>query len=269
MRLAWAFFQRDALIELSYKTSFAFQLLNGLLVLLVFYFIGSLMPREGVPELARFGGDPLAFILVGVALQDCVAVSLNTFGRQIREGQLTGTLEATLMSPVSLPTILAYSSLWNYFLSAIRFGLYLLVGVPLYGVDMSNPDVLATVVIFLLTVFSFAGIGMMWASLIMFVKRGEGIATMFGYGLILVSGVLVPVETLPPAIQTIAAFVPLTHALDGMRYALLQGAGLWDPNVRQSVLELLGFSVALLTLGIGAFTLSVHHAKRNGTLTEY
>jgi ABC-2 type transport system permease protein len=145
----------------------------------------------------------------------------------------------------------------------------LLVGVPLYGVDMSNPDVLATVVIFLLTVFSFAGIGMMWASLIMFVKRGEGIATMFGYGLILVSGVLVPVATLPPAIQAIAAFVPLTHALDGMRYALLQGAGLWDPNVRQSVLELLGFSVVLLTLGIGAFTLSVHHAKRNGTLTEY
>src|SRR5262245_1270689 len=116
-RVAWEFFRRDATIALSYRFSFLVQLLGNFLVLGLFYFIGKTVGPQKIPALEPFGGSFLAFLLIGIALGDSVGVSLTTFAAQIREGQLTGTLEATLMSAVPLPLILLFSSLWNYFFS--------------------------------------------------------------------------------------------------------------------------------------------------------
>lgn len=85
MRLAWAFFKRDALIATSYRTAFAVQLLGNIVILGVFYFVGRTLRGAEIPALARYGGSYLAFLLIGVALTDCVGVSLTTFAKQIRK----------------------------------------------------------------------------------------------------------------------------------------------------------------------------------------
>lgn len=267
MRLAWEFFKRDAITAVSYRASFTVQLLGNLLVLGVFYYIGKTIGDANIPALADYGGSYLAFMLIGIALADCVGVSLTTFGKQIREGQLTGALEATLMSPVGLPRILIYSSLWGYFMSGIRFLLYLLLGAILYGVNMNDANILSATVVFVATVVCFAGVGMGWASVIMLVKRGESIMTVLGYLVILLSGVLFPVAVLPDWLKWIADLVPLTYALEGMRFALLQGHSL--DQLAPQLITLLVFSVILITLGMGAFNMAVRVAKRTGSLTEY
>jgi len=267
LRLAWAFFKRDATVELSYRTSFVVQLLGNVLILLVFYFIGRTFENQEVPALAKYGGSYLAFLLIGVALADCVGVSLTTFARQIREGQLTGTLEATLMSPVSLPVILVYSSLWAYFFSAVRFLFYVVLGVALYGVEMGGANVLSAVLIFLLTVVCFAGVGMMWAGIVMVVKRAAPIIAVAGYLVVLLSGVLFPVTLLPRWLQMVGELVPLTHALDGMRFALLKGYGIYDLSL--ILLKLVVFAIVLVSLGMVLFNAAVRTAKRTGSLVEY
>src|SRR4030095_12294374 len=110
------------------RTAFVIQLLGNVLLLAMFYFIGPLVAGTGNPAFAKYGGHYMAFLLIGTALPAGVGWSLTTFAGQIREGQLTGTLEATLMSPVRLPLILIYSSLWSYFFSAFRFVFYLVLG---------------------------------------------------------------------------------------------------------------------------------------------
>ncbi|MEE9294175.1 MAG: ABC transporter permease [Phycisphaerae bacterium] len=267
MRLIWAFFKRDAMIAMSYRTSFAVQMVGSLLVLGVFYYIGKTIGDQNIPALDDYGGSYLAFLLIGIALTDCVGVSLTAFAKQIREGQLTGTLEAVLMSPVHLPVILLLSSLWGYFFSGIRFVLYLVIGATIYGVGMEQADLLSALTIFVMTVLSFVGIGMLWASVIMLIKRGESIMTVAGYLVILVSGVLFPAAMLPHWLQQLAAWVPLTHALEGMRFALLRG---YAPSDLTSILMKLGaFAVVLVALGIVAFDQAVRLAKRTGSLTEY
>lgn len=267
MSLAWHFFKRDALIALSYRTSFAVQLLGNILILGVFYFIGKMIGEAKIPALAEYENNYLAFLLIGVALTDCVGVSLTAFAKQIREGQLTGALEATLMSPVRLPLILIYSSLWGYFFSAVRFLLYIFLGAVLYRVSMGQANILSALLIFLLTVLCFAGLGMLWASVVMVIKRGESIMTMAGYVVILVSGVIFPVAVLPQWLQTIANLIPLTYALDGMRDALYQGATIAD--LSGVMLTLSAFAVGLLIAGMGAFEAAVLVAKRTGSLTQY
>jgi len=265
--LAWAFFKRDALIALSYRVSLAAGLVGNLFLLTVFYFVGKLIGESASPALAPYGGNYLAFMLIGLALTDCVGVSLTTFASQIREGQLTGTLEATLMSPAPLPVILLYSSLWSYAFSAFRFLLYVVAGGVLYGVSWRGASPGAALAIFVVTVLCFAGAGILWASVVMLMKRGEGVLTTVGLIVILVSGVVFPRSLLPEWLQWAAEAVPLTHALDGMRLALLHGDGIGA--VAGILVKLGAFAVVLLTLGFAAFGAAVSIAKRTGSLVEY
>lgn len=267
MRLALAFFQRDATIALSYRFSFVVQLLGNLLVLAVAYYIGKTVATGPSPALAPYGGNFLAFLLIGIALGDCATVSLTTFAHELRESQLTGTLEATLMSPVRLHTILIFSSFWSYFFSGVRFLFYLLLGGIFYGVSMAHANVVSALVVFILTVLCFMAIGIMWASVVMVVKRGETVITTAGYLVVLVSGVIFPSSLLPAWLQRISGLVPLTPALEGMRLALLKGSTVGD--LQDIIIRLMLFAVVLFAIGLTSFNLAVETAKRTGSLTEY
>lgn len=267
MRLAWAFLVRDAKIAASYRISFFVSLLGNLLILAVFYFVGQTIGYENIPALKPYGGNLLAFLLIGIALTDCVGVSLTGFATQIREAQMTGTLEITLLSPAGLPKILIFSSLWGYVFSAIRLVVYLVFGGLLYGVDLSRANLAAGLLVFFLTVLAFMGIGILWASIVLFIKRGESVMTVMSYLVILTSGVLFPTNVLPEWMQFVSKLSPLTFALDGMRRALLQGTGVEALLGELGILGL--FSVVFLTIGLMAFEYSVRLARRSGTLAEY
>jgi ABC-2 type transport system permease protein len=267
MRLAWAFFKRDAAIALSYRISFAAHLLGNLFMLAAFYYIGRTVGVDQFPALAPYGGNLLAFLLIGIALADCVMVSMVIFANQIREAMVTGTLEASLMSQVKLSTILLYSSLWSYFFTTVRFVLFLVMGVFLYGLSWRNANVLSAVVVFLLTVFCFVGMGILWASVVMLVKRGDAVVTSAQWLFVFLGGVLFPVSSLPSWLQQISALVPLTPALEGLRFALLRNSSLVD--LSPVVLKLLLFAIALMSAGLFSFNRAVESAKQSGSLAEY
>jgi ABC-2 type transport system permease protein len=59
----------------------------------------------------------------------------------------------------------------------------------------------------------------------------------------LLSGVLFPVSSLPPVIQPLAAIMPLTYAVDGLRQVFIRGADLAVPELRIDLAVLAGFAV--------------------------
>lgn len=267
MKLAWAFIKRDATIAASYRISFILQLVEVFTILTVFYYLGKTLGDRNIPALARYGGNFLAFLLIGISLTDCVTLSLTTFAQQIRESQTTGTLETTLMSPVRLAVILIYSSLWPYLFSALRLVLYLVVGGIVYGVGMKQANLGSALLIFLLTVLCFMGIGMLWAGVVLLMKRGDAVMNLMGFGVILVSGVVFPMGMLPGWVQTIGAMIPLSHALEGMRLAILQGRGI--VSLAPIILKLCAFAVVLQAVGLLGFNSAVNITKRVGSLSEY
>ena len=267
MRLAWEFFRRDAAIALSYRVSFAAQLLGNLLLVGILYFATRTIGLAKLPALERYGGNFMAFLLIGVALTDCVLVSVFGFAQQVRESQTTGTLEATLVSPVRLPVILVFSSAWPYFMSVVRFLLYLAAGLAIGGLRLGNMNPLSTVLIFVLTVVSFFGIGILLAGIVLVVKRGEAIITLGGVLLMLLSGVLFPVALLPDWLRAVSNLIPLTTALEAMRLALLTGAG---PGQLAPLLARLTVCAALLlAAGFWGLAYAVKLGRRNGSLSQY
>jgi ABC-2 type transport system permease protein len=267
MKLAWAFIKRDAIIAVSYRLSFILQLVQVFTILTVFYYLGKTLGDRNVPALARYGGNFLAFLLIGISLTDCITLSLTTFAQQIRESQTTGTLETTLLSPVRLSVILIYSSLWPYLFSLIRLVLYLVVGGMVYGVGMRQANLSSALLIFLLTVLCFMGIGILWAGVVLLMKRGDAVMSLMGFGVILVSGVIFPVGMLPGWVQTIGAMIPLSHGLEGMRLAILQGKGIVE--LSPIIFKLIAFAIVLQAVGLIGFNSAVNITKRHGSLSEY
>ena len=264
-----AFLRRDFLTALSYRTSFAIQIVGILISTLTFYFLSRLVGRGMANQLAPYGGDYFAFVLIGVATTDYLTVSLSGFASEIRQAQVLGTLEALLVTPTSVSTILMSSCLYSFLQTSLRVLLYLGAGVLLFGLKLTITlsGLMAVVVILALTIISFIGIGMTSAAFIIVFKQGSPIAWLVGTASGLLGGVLYPVNVLPGWIEPFSFLLPITHALEAMRQIMLNGVGLAAVNSQAKALTL--FALVLFPLGLIAFAYGLRQARKEGSLVHY
>lgn len=266
MKVIWAFIKRDFLIEISYKTAFFLHLLGIFIAVPMFYFTSQIFTGTDSKFLVRYGGNYFAFLLLGIAFVDYLGLSLRTFNNSIRESQLMGTLEIVLLSPTALPKLLIYSSLWGYLFTSSRFILYLLVGL-IYGLNLGNANYSAALITLTLAIISFASFGILIASFTMVIKRGEIFNTLISAASIFLGGVIYPTEVLPKWLETFSKFLPITHALEGMRMALFNGYSIIE--ILPQILILLLFAVIFFPIGIIAFYAAVRWTKIIGTVEQY
>jgi ABC-2 type transport system permease protein len=264
-----AFFRRDFLIASSYKTAFAADTVGIVFKVITFYYIGAAVGGSVTPSLGSFSHNYFAFLLIGVALVDFVHTSLDTFASSIRESQLSGTLEVVLLSPIRLPQMVLYSSLWPYFFTLVRFVTYLTVAAVLFDLPIAIGGIGAALVALVATILCFAPLGIISASLIMLFKRGAWFQALVSGASFLLGGVAYPVSVLPPALAPISYYLPLTHSVNAIRQALLNGRGLTDPEMASDLLFLVAFAAITIPLALLVFELSVNRTRRLGTLTHY
>jgi ABC-2 type transport system permease protein len=262
-----AFLERDYLTESSYRFSFLLQILNIFFTAAVYYFIAQLVGQAAAPYLEPYGGDYFSFVLIGVAFAGYFGVGLSSFANNLRQAQTTGTLEAMLATPTRLSTIIVSSSLWDYLLTTLRVVVYLLVGAGLLGVNLGAANYPAALLVLVLTVITFSSLGIVAASFIMVLKRGDPVTWAFSAFSSLLGGVYYPVEVLPAPLQALSRLLPITYALDAMRLALLQGASFGE--IAGDLLALVLFCLVLVPLGLYSFRFAVRQARLDGSLAHY
>ena len=79
--------------------------------------------------------------------------------------------------------------MWSYTFTTFRVITYLLIGALFLTLDLSQANVLAALVILLLSILSFASIGILAASFIMVLKRGDPVTAVLGTSANLLGGV--------------------------------------------------------------------------------
>lgn len=275
---ALAFIRRDLMIESSYRSAFILQFGGVFVSVGIWYFLSGMIRglapgiegKDGVGGLP--GVDYFAFVLVGIAFYHYLTVALTSFASRVRNEQLTGTLEAMLVTPTRTPLVILLSSLWDFVFTSFRVVIYLAVGVLIAWLA-GNPihlhlsGFLPFALILTLTILAFCGIGIIVASVVIYMKRGEPINALVTSASALLGGVFYPVETLPEWLMSASALLPITYALRGIRRALLTGAGFGELMTEIQVLAL--FVAALLPIGLLAFRWSLRAARRAGTLVHY
>ena len=266
LRLLWAFLVRDFRTEVSYRLSFVLSISGVFFSAFTFYFVSRLLGDSVAPALRQYGGDYFAFALVGIAFNSYFGLGLNGFARALRLAQTTGTLEAMMMTPASISTIIVGSAAWSYAFTTFRVLIYLLIGLAL-GLPLAGANYPAAAVTLLVSIVAFASIGIIAAGVIMIVKRGEPITTLFSGFATLVGGVYYPVEIMPDWLQAISHLLPLTYALNAMRRTLLSGASWRD--VAPDLLILTAFAAVLFPLSLLIFRYAVQRARADGSLAHY
>jgi ABC-2 type transport system permease protein len=267
MSVARAFLKRDLSLAVSYRLSFVMQVLGIFFSVASFYFLSRLFGSALVPQLDKYGGDYFSFVLIGLAFSGYIGLSISNFAQSIREAQMMGTLEVMLLSPTPLSTILFSSSLWSYLFTTVNVLVYIAVGALLFGFNVSQANLVTALVVMLLSIISFSGIGILSAAIVLIAKRGDPIAWAFGTASNLLAGVFYPISVLPDWLEPVSRLLPLTYALDAMRLAVLQGYSLYE--VRVDLLVLLGFAVVLTPLSLLVFRKALKQAKMEGSLIQY
>jgi len=261
-----AFLKKDFLEDVSYRFGFVFKLLSIFFRVIIFFFIARLFGGAIAPYLKPFGGDYFAFVIIGIAFSDYLQVSLTGFSSNIRSQQLMGTLEAVLVTPTRISTIVLSSSIYSFLFSSFRVLIFIGLG-ALLSVDFSGGNFAGALVILVLTIVSFCSLGILSASFLMVFKRGDPLSAFFSMGSYLLGGVYYPPEVLPPWLAGLSYLFPITYSLHGIRLCLLQGASLWE--VRGDLYSLIAFSAILLPISVWVFKKALRKAKMDGSLTQY
>jgi len=267
MRLISAFLVRDFFTETSYRVSFLVGILGTLFSAFIFYFLSQLIGDTAVPLLQRYQGDYFSFVIIGIAFGSYFGVGLTGFARALRQAQTTGTLESMMMTPTPVSWIIVGSASWSYTYTTFRVVVYMLVGTLILGMNLGGANYLAALLGLALSIIAFASVGIVAASIIMVIKRGDPVTALFSSLANLVGGVFYPVEIMPDWLQSIAKLLPITYALRTMRLALLSGAS-WE-ELTPDLLMLAGFCLILFPLSLLTFRFAVERARADGSLTHY
>ncbi|RMF93798.1 MAG: ABC transporter permease [Candidatus Schekmanbacteria bacterium] len=262
-----AFLKKDFLEQSSYKFNFITQFIGIFLSTILFYFVSKLVGTAASPYLKPYGGDYFAFVLIGIAFSSYLSVALSSFSTAIQGAQVSGTLEALLVTQTSIPTIIISSSLYSFLLTSLRVVLYLLLGAFVFGVNMDAKGIPIAILILMLTTIAFSSLGIISASFIMVLKRGDPFMWIFTNASWFLGGVYYPVDVLPSWLQKLSYFLPITYALEGMRLALLKGYSIFQ--LKFHILALLLFCIIMLPLSVTIFIFAVQKTKRDGSLTHY
>ena len=258
---AWAFLKLGLLTDVSYKFSFAFQVVDILLGIAAFYFLAQLLGEKTPQGYASF-----PFILIGMAVNGYMTTSMVCFAQGVRGDQLMGTFKAMLATRTSPLTLILLSSLYPLVRAAVDAGLYLLGGV-LFGLSLGQVNVPAALLCFLVSLIAFSSIGIFSATFTLVFKRGDPLLWLFGSLSWLLGGVFYPLEVLPPFLQHAAQLLPITHALEAMRAAVLSDAAVAELLPQLWALALLG--LVGLPMSLAGFSLGVRRARVTGTLSHY
>ena len=162
--------------------------------------------------------------------------------------------------------LILLSSLYPVVRASMDAGLYLLGG-ALLGLSLGKANLTAALIIFLVSLLAFSSMGILSATLTLVFKRGDPLLWLFGGLSWLLGGVFYPVEVLPHYLQKAAQLLPITHALKGMRAALLGGALVSQLLPHIGVLAL--FGLIGLPLSLVGFSLGVRRARVTGTLSHF
>jgi len=260
-----AFLRRDFREALTYKFSFLSSVTGILLSSATFYFVAKLVPA-GVPSLGPFGGDYFSFAVVGVAFAGLLGMFQEGLAAVVRSAQLSGTLEALLVTPAGVPTILFGSSLYSLVFQVFRTVLHLAVALAFFGLTLGRVNGAGVLAVGVLTILCFLSVGVLSASFILVYKTGNPFSWILGSVSGVLGGVVFPVALLPPWIRWVSSLLPVTYALDGMRKSLLASASFAE--VLPDVAALAVFDALLLPLSV-VFRLAVRKAKKDGTLSHY
>jgi ABC-2 type transport system permease protein len=178
--------------------------------------VGGGAPRRAARTLTDFLRLDLV-VVVAVFITISAVLSLVTIISIYRESGILKRLRATPLRPW---TILAAHVIVKLVFSGLTVALMVLAGRRYFPADADVPIVDFGLAV-LLSTWSVLSVGFVIASLVPTARFAQLIGAAVIYPMLPFCGLLFPIALLPPPLQTVAAWLPLTYAVSLLR-------GIWQ-----------------------------------------
>lgn len=234
----------------------------------VWYCIGRFLNAGASQAVQQYGATYLAYVVVGVLLNQVCLAALNGPLTTISEAFWDKRLETYRLSVHGIWATIVGRLGWQVLFSA-SLQVLALLGMLLFGgvsiqASINWPLVLCAL---LLVIVSNAGLGVIGASLffLLEVKSGQDpITWAYGYLVMLASGLYVPLTILPAWLRILSGVLPQTYGLAAVRALVLTGAS-WNASVVwENLLPLALATLVTLSAGYVMLSVALRRAERQG-----
>lgn len=250
--------------ELAYPLNFALKQAQPIFTVVVYYFL-SLLVDSG-PNVA---GDYYSFVVVGAVVLRMLDSGLGSFSSTLEATVDQGRLESLLIEPIRWKLIPFGLASWSILTSAITAAFMVLLALPI-GLHVSLTGVVPGMVILVLGIGASHALGIVAAAVKLLSKRGNPFVTIYGMLVVLLCGLMFPVESLPAPLQAASYLLPPTYAIQGVRRTVLPGGDqLTGPSTLTSLLALAGFCVIVYPISLWLYGRAVDVGRKYGTLAGY
>lgn len=266
MRSVIALIRASLLSAASYRLSMVISVVGLLASVVPIYFISAALQPVIETTIRAEGGNYFGFLITGIAATYLLAAACSAVPSALASSIGSGTFEALLVTRTPLLSLLlglsGYPVIWSLLRAALLIG-----GAAVVGVHFAWSAAAPIVVITVLLLVAYGGIGLVAAALIVVFRTSGPLITAVIAGSGLLGGVYYPTAVIPSWLQSISALVPLSYGLRAARMLLLGEASLTD--VTPDVLMLALLAATSMTIGAAVFLLALRRARSAGTLSQY
>jgi len=230
--------------------------------------LAIVLTANGVPSVSGQSINTsrvVLYLAIGTLTWSYMASLFSAIAESVQWERWEGTIEYTMMAPISRLTYMLGSCLFGVIYGLARTAFVLLALMLMFHLQVDTAGLWPALVIVAVGSVSFVGIGIMAATLpLLFTEKGAQMTFVIEALLLLISGVYYPISVLPFWMQPASHISPATYILTGIRDQLLPHSGSVDLAANLVPLAVIG--LVTVPLGIWIFGRAEHFAKRTGRL---
>ena len=254
--------KRDAHIFLSYRLRVVSQAMAMLFSLLIFYYVGKLVPAGAI---GSHGQKYFAFAVVGIVTTAVLTAALGS-AQIVRMELMQGNFERILISPMGPVWGVVAVAAFPIAYSTVFAGVMLILASLLFGVPLLVAGIAPALGVGILGALCLACIGLLFVGALIAFKSSLG-ATWVIAGLTLLGGAYFPLRLFPGWIRWTSDVQPYTPTVDLLRHLLIGTRPV--EAVWIELVKLVGFAVVLMPVAAGVLSLAVKVSRRRGTIMEF
>jgi len=246
---------RNLLILTRYKANFLFEILTSALfgfgmLLFSLAFNASLL-GETVGST-----NYVAFFALGVSFQSWQNIALWTASEMFQGELSTGQIDYTFSCPFSRYWYIVSNVAASAVQSTLSFIPIFSIGLWLTSTTLTATGIILGLMATMLSVAALAQLGAVFASLTLRYRQVSAIFSFFNFAFQMLTGMFIPVQLLPTALQIIGQCLPQTFGMDLLRYYVMG-----TKTIMSIEYEWVTLLLQLAALGIIA-KLAIRHLER-------
>ncbi len=217
-------------------------------------------------KIAAGTGSFKGFIVVGTMAWMWVNTTMWGFGTYLREEQMRGTLEANWLCPIKKFDLLIGGAVVSMFQAIIISVVSVLEYRFIYGIHFTGSPLL-WVLMFLIMTPGVYGLGILFASLVLWAKQANAAVNVVRGTMMILCGITFPITIMPNFMQSLAKLIPFTYGISATRQIMVSGGTL--SMVSKDIYMCLFQGIILVIVGRIAFKYTENKVKNLGSLERF